>query len=57
MPQPENIQEVAEILAAGLMRLLARKSSELSAAAGETSLDFTGDQSGHPAPDCPENSR
>lgn len=46
----ERISEVAEILALGLMRLLARKSSELSPAAGETSLDFPGQQSGHPTP-------
>lgn len=57
MPESESIKEVAGLLAAGLVRLLARKSSELSPASGETSLDFPGQQSGHPAPDCPENSR
>ena len=44
------ITEIAEILALGLMRLQARKSSELSASSGESSLDFTGQQSGHPIP-------
>ena len=45
---PQHISEIAEILALGLMRLQARKSSELSASSGESSLDFTGQQSGHP---------
>jgi hypothetical protein len=47
---PRPFAEVAELLALGLMRLMARKSSELSPPAGETSLDFTGHQSGHPTP-------
>jgi hypothetical protein len=46
----DRFLELAEILALGLMRLLARKSSELSAQGGESSLDFTGKQSGHPIP-------
>jgi hypothetical protein len=45
-----HISEVAEILALGLMRLLEKKSSELSPPAGETSLDFNGHRSGHPTP-------
>jgi hypothetical protein len=49
-PNGEKITEIAEILALGLMRLQARKSSELSASSGESSLDFTGQQSGHPIP-------
>jgi hypothetical protein len=42
----ERLSEVAEILAAGLMRLLAGKSSGLSADLGESSLHFPGRQSG-----------
>lgn len=44
------VAELAEILAAGLMRLEARKSSRMSDVSGESSLHFTPDQSGH-APD------
>ena len=43
----ERLDEIAEILAAGLMRLRARQSSRLSADCGESSLDFSPDQSGH----------
>jgi hypothetical protein len=43
----ERLDEVAEILAAGLMRLMSRQSSPLSADLGESSLDCPGDQSGH----------
>ena len=43
----ERITEIAEILAAGLMRLRARKSSPLSAHIGDSSLDCPGHQSGH----------
>ena len=39
--------EIAEILAAGLMRLRARKSSELAADRGECLLDCAARQSGH----------
>jgi hypothetical protein len=42
--------EVAEILAAGLMRLEARKSSRMSMEIGESSLHFTPDQSGDEPP-------
>ena len=45
----DQVQEIGEILAAGLMRLLAAKSSELSPDNGESSLDFSPDQSSHPA--------
>jgi hypothetical protein len=44
---PAHLAEIAEILAVGVMRLRARKSSGLSAYPGESSLDFTPDQSGH----------
>jgi hypothetical protein len=43
----ERLDEVAEILAAGLMRLRARQSTPESADLGEGSLDCPGDQSGH----------
>lgn len=44
---PKFLTELAEILAAGLMRLEARKSSRMSEEFGESSLHFTPDQSGH----------
>jgi hypothetical protein len=43
----ERLHEIADILAAGLMRLRARQSSSLSADFGESSLDCPGPQSGH----------
>jgi hypothetical protein len=43
----DRIAEIGEILALGLIRLRARKSSQLSADRGERSLDCVGDQSGH----------
>jgi hypothetical protein len=45
-----RIGEIAEILAAGLMRLMARKSSPISADPGESSLDLSAAESGHPTP-------
>ncbi len=42
----QRLAEVAEILAAGLMRLRARKSSQKSADCGEISLDILANQSG-----------
>jgi hypothetical protein len=45
---PEHIVEIAEILAIGLQRALARKSSEVCATPGECSLHILPDQSGHP---------
>ena len=42
----ERLAEIAEILAAGLMRLRARQSSPLSPECGESSLDCPGNQSG-----------
>jgi len=45
-PQTEHLTEIAAILAAGLSRLEARKSSRKSAESGESSLHFTPDQSG-----------
>jgi hypothetical protein len=43
----ERLDEVAEILAAGLMRLNARQSTSLSGATGDSSLDCAAPQSGH----------
>lgn len=45
MTAAERLDEVAEILAVGVMRLLARKSSRLSADGGDSSVDFTAHQS------------
>jgi hypothetical protein len=46
----ERIAEIAEILGAGLQRALARKSSEVSADSGESSLHILPGQSGDPTP-------
>lgn len=51
-----EIAEIAEILAAGLVRVLARQSSSKSPHTGESSLHNSPDQSGHPAPRNAENS-
>jgi hypothetical protein len=50
MTAPERLDEIAEILALGAMRLMARKSSSLSPWWGETSLDLLPEQSGHAKP-------
>lgn len=49
-PPHERLTEVAEILAAGLMRVLARKSSSVCADVGDSSLDISPAESGHPNP-------
>ena len=46
----ERLDEIAELLAAGLMRLRARKSSQISGDRGESSLDSSADQRGHAQP-------
>jgi hypothetical protein len=46
----ERLSEIAEILATGLTRLKALKSSRKSAELGESSLHFTLDQSGDAPP-------
>jgi hypothetical protein len=46
----ERLDEIADILAAGLMRLRARKSSQISGDPGESLLDFSADQRGHARP-------
>ena len=47
MTGTERLAELGQILAAGLMRLQARQSSQLSADCGDSSVDFLPDQSGH----------
>jgi hypothetical protein len=44
----EHLGEIAEILAVGLQRVLMRKSSEVCARTGESSLHILPDQSGDP---------
>jgi hypothetical protein len=44
----KHVAEIAEILAIGLMRLLARKSSPFSADGQESSLHISPAKSGHP---------
>jgi hypothetical protein len=44
----DAIIELAEILATGLMRLQARKSSEVCSDSGESSLHISAGKSGHP---------
>lgn len=47
MEPAERLDEVADILATGLMRLKLRKSSHLSAVSGDSLLDCTAHQSSH----------
>jgi hypothetical protein len=47
MTPAERLDELARILAAGLIRMKASKSSSLSADAGESSVDFSPPKSGH----------
>jgi hypothetical protein len=50
MTAAERLDEIAEILATGLIRLRARKSSPLSRDGGESSLDFSPHRRGHAHP-------
>jgi hypothetical protein len=52
----ERLAEITEILAVGVSRLAARKSSQKSEEIGESSLHFTPDQSGDAPPCSAENS-
>ncbi|MBR1285366.1 hypothetical protein JQ597_25275 [Bradyrhizobium sp. AUGA SZCCT0177] len=54
--KPDHLTEVADILAVGLTRLEARKSSRKPAELGESSLHFSPDQSGGVPPYSPEAS-
>lgn len=47
MSTDERLREVGEILAAGLLRLRARRREAQDAGTGELSLDFTARQSVH----------
>jgi hypothetical protein len=47
MTPAERLAELGRILAAGLIRMKARKSSPLSADVGESSVDNTAPKSGH----------
>jgi hypothetical protein len=47
MTSDERLAEAAEILAAGISRLRARRSTSSARSRGETSLDRAADQSGH----------
>jgi hypothetical protein len=50
MSATERLDEIAEILEAGLIRVQLRKSSRLSRNDGDSSLDFLPDRSGHDKP-------
>jgi hypothetical protein len=45
MTATERLDEIAEILATGAMRLMARKSSRISADGGDRFVDFTANRS------------
>ena len=47
MSAAERLDEIADLLAAGVIRLSDGKSSQISADRGESSLDFSPRQSGH----------
>jgi hypothetical protein len=53
----EHLTEIAEILAVGLQRLIARQSSDLSVDSRESSLHYDASQSGHAASLSPEVAR
>ena len=57
MSAAERLDEIAEILARGLMRLRARKSRQISEDHGEIFVDFSVDQRGHVAPNTELGSR
>jgi len=57
MTSAERLDEIAEILAAGAMRLMAQKSSRLSADTGDSSVDFTASQSVYGEENKRRNSR
>jgi hypothetical protein len=51
MTDDECLAEIGTILARGVIHLLAPKSSPLPADLGDSSLDFTADQSGRATPE------
>lgn len=54
-PDTSPLPEIVELLAAGLMRLRARKSSRSRSEPGESSLHFSAAKSGDPAGLRPES--
>ncbi|CAA7618235.1 hypothetical protein [Magnetospirillum sp. SS-4] len=52
-----RLDEIAEILATGAMRLMARKSTRLSAERGDCSVDFTANRSVYGVENKRRNSR
>lgn len=50
MTAAERHGELCRLLALGVIRMKAPKSTSLSADSGESSLHFTADQSGHATP-------
>ncbi|TAN64036.1 MAG: hypothetical protein EPN20_08865 [Magnetospirillum sp.] len=57
MTAAERLDEVAEILAAGVQRLVARKSTRLSAERGDSSVDFTANRSVYGGENKPRGTR
>lgn len=57
MTAAERLDEIAEILAVGATRLMARKSTRLSADAGDSSVDFTATRSVYGVENKRRNSR
>ena len=57
MTAAERLDEVAEILATGAMRLMARKPSRISADRGDRSVDFTAERSVYGVENKRRNSR
>jgi len=57
MTASERLDEIAEILAAAAMRLMARKSSRISADRGDRSVDFTAERSVYGVENKRRNSR
>jgi hypothetical protein len=50
MTPAERLDEIGDLLAAGLIRLRSRKSSSISRDGGENSVDFSANQRGHVVP-------
>jgi hypothetical protein len=57
MTAAERLDEIAEILATGAMRLMARKSTRLSAESRDSSVDFTANRSAYGVETNCRNSR
>ncbi len=57
MTAAERLDEIAEILAVGAIRLMTRKSTRISAERGDSSVDFTASQSVYGVENKRRNSR